>query len=323
MTLQEFFRLHDHEKWSGDSSAFKNGAKCAIAGRHRNPYQKNKQFQKAWDRGHQTMTNFLSMGGLIDAREETSDTSNAGRAGEVGAGSGKRDAQLGDVGAEGIGKSIASRESSGRDCKSGNGTERTRTFVSKSHRQKERELTMTLQEVDRKLDGKPTKAELLALKDAVLRAMGNVPPKSSHPLMMRLARINMQIKSLENRDNPFENHFFEAARELLEAPVFSMLKRAAKARQDAAGAEQGLTLALEIEQPKEKEQPNQPKIKPIATLAKVANARSVIKFDPATLFREFGRARVLNTWSSMLPEERPETANEMRQVIRSKMASGE
>jgi hypothetical protein len=64
MTLREFNDAHEHERWSGTSSAFRNGAKLRLTGGESN-YLFRKDFQDAWRRGWKAMDEFLAAGGEV------------------------------------------------------------------------------------------------------------------------------------------------------------------------------------------------------------------------------------------------------------------
>jgi hypothetical protein len=170
---------------------------------------------------------------------------------------------------------------------------------------------MTLIDLDNMLKKKlSSRQELLSLKDAILRAVSEVPGLQKD-LGLRLARINLQLKTASDALT-FEKAFIEAAKTLLEPEILKMLKRAATEKVKESGHKNSSQPALSIVSPSKEE-------KGLASLAQIASARSIIKFDPATLFREFGRDRVLATWAGLLPEERPSTAHEMRELLRSKI----
>lgn len=175
---------------------------------------------------------------------------------------------------------------------------------------------MKLKDIDAILESNATRDELVSLKDDLLRAISQ-NPSSQITLGLRLARINLRIKEASIRERSYPDLFVDVARELLDPNELAMIERAVKKRYienrswdtDKVVDEE---IIYAVKPPKK-----------TSTLSDVARAKSVIKFDPVTLFREFGRDKVLACWSSLNPEDRPETAHEMRTLIRRKIASGE
>jgi hypothetical protein len=188
-----------------------------------------------------------------------------------------------------------------------------------------------LTQIDDALDGELTTEELNQFKDELL-TMISKDPQAQVFASARLARIKMRLKEVaalnvrtvteQAQKKQFHLLFYESANRLLDPTVFEMLLRDTKVKQAEVTLQEGITAKVETVS---KSLNKQTKIKasnsipeslsaPIHRLV-VSAQNKPLKFDPTSLFKEFGRERVLATWNMLPAEKRPETAHEFRLIL--------
>lgn len=178
--------------------------------------------------------------------------------------------------------------------------------------------------VDGQLE-KPLSVEALrTIKDLLLRAV-TAQPRQQLPYSLRIARVNLKLSELAQREDSsrresWPRNFVVAAKRLLDPDAFAMLSREADLR-TAEERPVALPAPVAIEPPHPPPSAaTPPPARPNLTarvheLVSVASNRPM-RFDPTTLFREFGREKVLALWNMLPAERRPDTAAAFRAILR-------
>ncbi len=200
-----------------------------------------------------------------------------------------------------------------------------------------------LDRIDAMLQGELSVERLRSLKDQLLQLVA-ADPSGNGIYNPRIARINLRLDAhKENltegagRQAQFLGDFYDAAQRLLDAQVFDMLCRAARAESPRLPPALPVPPAPPCEEPAPLPEPrvfsrlkataservrakspapsSPPLAVPMHELVVAANHRP-LRFDPTALFKEYGRERVLATWNCLPSEQRPETAAGLREILR-------
>lgn len=201
------------------------------------------------------------------------------------------------------------------------------------------QLQARLSEIDAALSGELSVEGLRALKDELLSWVSH-DVRYQPFTTARQSRINLRLRALAEAANAAERPSFEAAfvasaKRLLEPAVYDIICRDAMETRPPGARVSSVSIpapapppplpplspAAKPSAPAEAKKPPQAAAKadrgltaPIHRLVVAAQHRP-LKFDPTTLFREFGRERVLATWNMLPAERRPETAAEFRKIL--------